>query len=104
MQPTKGKVTGQVRIWGAREAKLKEILALFKRCAVKIVSPQPTISLGTSNRHEMTMNVEYGPVWGGWESDVRKRVIRLIEKSGSTAKFDFVNLRRDIVETRLVTK
>ena len=98
MKTTKSFVTCQVRLSGARKDKLQEILSIWPKC-IRFIG-KPKIVAGAANRFTLIADVEYGPSWGGWESDIRRAIHRAIKKTGSTARLDFVNLNRRIIEER----
>ena len=97
MQYTKGKVTCQVTLSGARMDKLVEIMRLIPR-RVRVSSVE--FAAAPKNRNTVTFRAEYGPVWGGFEYDIRRAVRAAMRKSGSEARLDVKDLQRQVTERR----
>jgi len=97
MQKTKGLLTAEVQIQGGKLELLKQIESFLPGT---ITVRKKTIIPGPNNQNTISMDVEYGPVWGGWASDIRSHFTRAAIKSGTKATVMISRVKRTVVETR----
>lgn len=96
MQKTKGLVSCQVRLSSGKASKLEAVITGLSK-SVRVSNVQ---LVKNKNQNMLVFNAEYGSVWGGWISDIRKHVRNAMEKTGSTATLETANEKRIVVERR----
>lgn len=53
---------------------------------------------GSHHKNKLVFDAEYGPVTGGWQSDVIAKVKRGLAKAGSTAGVQILSYNRQVIE------
>lgn len=90
-------VEGEVHASQARLDKLRE---LFADLSPKVNQFGRHFTKGRNNCDHAIVQVSYGPVLGGWPSDVRKKLREAAVRVDTNAQFDLTGLRRTVVSRR----
>lgn len=99
-QKTRGLITATVEIQNGKiELLEKAVEHLAKQRSTNVISHK-VVNIGKANQNSVIVHLQYGPVWGGWESDVRKHVTNAAVKAGTKATVTVKKLKRDIVAYR----
>jgi hypothetical protein len=97
MQKERAIATGVVKLSAAKRNKLEDVMSVMSK-SVRITEKR---FIGTDrNSDVLTFKFEYGPVWGCWEDDVRKKVLQACVKAGTSPNFAVTKFERSIVERR----
>lgn len=97
MQKQKAISTCRVEMGNAKPSSHKKVLSLLSS---KVRIGKVSVSQVSSGRSTATIDVEYGPVWGNWESDIRNKFHFAIDKAGSTCTLYVTNFNRKVIENR----
>lgn len=83
---TYGEVLCKVIVDNIREDKARELWDAIKKDQASVrYSEQASFDRGSNNRGTMVLWAYYGPVLGGWSSDVRDKFKKLLKSVGTTA-------------------
>jgi hypothetical protein len=91
MQKTKGLVTCRVRLRNIKQSKIVDFLSSI---SPTLRHKNHSVTPGINHLNTLEFDVEYGPVAGGWESDVRKKLQTAARNAGTAAEIEFINYRR----------
>lgn len=97
MQKTKGFLTASVQVQGGKIDLLQEIASYLPDT---IAISSTTLIPGPHNQNSILYELTYGPVWGGWGSDIKSHFTRAAFKAGTKATVIVLRFKREIVETR----
>lgn len=97
MQKTKGLLAAQVTLNGGRAEKLRSITANLPD-TVEVFNE--TFVEGPNNQNCLVFNIAYGPVWGGWASDIKSHFSRTAIKVGTKANVEVTRIKRVVVAKR----
>lgn len=92
VQKTIGTVTGRITVPNIKQSKIDETIKILRRT---VDVSNITVIPAKANMNTLVFDVKYGPVAGGWQSDVVRYVRNALVKSGSTAVASMSNYRRE---------
>lgn len=97
MQTQRATITATVHIPSIRADKA-ELIAGYLPKSVKVKDLQ--VLPVKNHQNEATYRITYGPVWGGWRSDVVKAFNRAARKAGTSGSPAITTFKRDVIDRR----
>lgn len=97
MQREKAVVYARIHLSNGRQDLLETALCCFPG---SVQVNRVTMHNAPCNQNSVTADVIYGPVWGGWQSDISKHAKTAMARAGTSAQLSITNYRRVVVDTR----